>query len=158
MNAHTTAEGWNWHDRYGRMNGEGRVRVQEMNASTEPPPFGTIAQFSFAVTDSQGFAIAHCKNPSIPMSVEQIEAHTRRIAAALNSCKGLPTEVLTQGAIQDLREFTEEIAKIIMVSGHNLCSTATEAERTAFISGIINVWNNKGLTVTDKLRGESLCE
>lgn len=44
-------------------------------------------------------------------------------------------------ASPDLYAFAEAFESVIKGSGHNLCSTATEAERTAFISGILNVWN-----------------
>lgn len=50
----------------------------------------------------------------------------------------------------DLYDFAKAIEKVVMNSGHNLCSTATEAEKTEFISGIINAWNNGGFSAICK--------
>ncbi len=55
-------------------------------------------------------------------------------------------------AAPDLYNFTKAIENVVMNSGHNLCSTATEEERTEFISGIINAWNNGGFASICKLQ------
>jgi len=45
-------------------------------------------------------------------------------------------------AAPDLLKLAKDLEKVILSSGHNLCSTATNEERTKFISGILDVWNN----------------
>ena len=56
-------------------------------------------------------------------------------------------------ASKDLYAFAEAFEVVIKSSGHNLCSTATEAERTAFITGILNAWNTN-FPALDKARGK----
>ncbi|QOX80883.1 hypothetical protein FY034_17835 (plasmid) [Trichlorobacter lovleyi] len=56
-------------------------------------------------------------------------------------------------ASQDLYAFAEAIEAVVNASGHNLCSTATEAERTAFISGVLGAWNGN-CSALDKARGK----
>lgn len=44
----------------------------------------------------------------------------------------------------NLLRFAKAIEQVVVGAGHNLCSTATEEERTRFISGILDAWNNGG--------------
>lgn len=52
-----------------------------------------------------------------------------------------------------LLRFAEAVEQVVLSSGHNLCSTATAEERTRFISGIIDAWNNGGYEALDQTRG-----
>ena len=56
-------------------------------------------------------------------------------------------------AAPDLLGFSLAIQRVVRSSGANLCSTATEAERSAFISGIVDAWNNGGYDAIDKATG-----
>ena len=46
------------------------------------PHVGSASRFSFAVSDSQGFIVAHCTNTLITMSTERSEANARLISKA----------------------------------------------------------------------------
>lgn len=56
-------------------------------------------------------------------------------------------------AAPDLFGFSLEIQCLVRSSGANLCSTATEPERSAFISGILDAWNNGGYDAIAKATG-----
>jgi hypothetical protein len=79
--AHTPAP-WNWHDSSGRKNGKGEPIGIGRGITGDEPPLGSLSRFSFAVSDSAGFCVAHCTNALVTMSTATSEANARLIAAA----------------------------------------------------------------------------
>ncbi len=59
----------NWHDRYGRKNGTGPVPKNGLKDA----PTGQANYFSYTVSDSQGFVVAHCTNALVTMTAERSE-------------------------------------------------------------------------------------
>jgi hypothetical protein len=80
-------ERWHWHDRFGRKDGVGEPIP--FNALREGPKMGNCSPFSYAVSDDNGFVIAHCSGPLITMSSERSEGNARMVAASLQMLKAL---------------------------------------------------------------------
>ena len=53
-------------------------------------------------------------------------------------------------AAPDLLKFAKAIQGIMFITGHNLNSTATRKDRSAFISKIIGAWNQLGIEAIRK--------
>jgi hypothetical protein len=77
-----TPEPWNWHDAFGRKNGQGPTIGIGRGICGDEPRIGSCSRFSFAVSDNQGFVVAHCTNPLITMSDKRSEANARLISKA----------------------------------------------------------------------------
>ena len=73
---------WNWHDAFGRKNGQGQPLGIGTGITGDVPPVGSASRFSFAVSDRQGFVVAHCTNALITMSEKRSEANARLISKA----------------------------------------------------------------------------
>lgn len=56
-------------------------------------------------------------------------------------------------ASDDLLTFARSIEKVLVSSGHNMLSTASEEKKNSFISQIIDAWNAH-YSVLDKLEGK----
>ncbi len=56
------------------------------------------------VMDEKGASIADCTPGNPYMTPAEAEANARRIAAAVNACKGIPIEALEANVVQDLLE------------------------------------------------------
>jgi hypothetical protein len=77
-----TPGNWNWHDAFGRVNGKGEPTGIGIGITGDAPKVGSCSRFSFAVTDDEGFVVAHCTNALITMSSDRSEANARLMAAA----------------------------------------------------------------------------
>ncbi len=73
---------WNWHDSFGRVNGEGPPKGIGRGITGDEPRIGNCSRFSYAVSDADGFCVAHCTGPLVTMSTERSEANARLIAKA----------------------------------------------------------------------------
>lgn len=78
---HTPAP-WHWHDSCGRKNGKGEPIGTGRGITGDEPEIGSLSRFSFAISDSNGFCVAHCTNALVTMSTETSEANARLMAAA----------------------------------------------------------------------------
>lgn len=67
-----------WHDRFGRKDGQGDA---PSSGFTEVPA-GQCNRFSFAVSDNEGFVVAHCTNALVTCSSDWSEANAKLFAAA----------------------------------------------------------------------------
>lgn len=56
-------------------------------------------------------------------------------------------------AAPDLLTFAQAIESVVMSTGHNLNSTATREERSAFISRILKAWNTNHAAITKATEG-----
>ena len=82
MKTQHTPGKWHWHDAAGRKDGKGEPTGIGRGLTGDEPKPGNLSRFSYAISDEQGFCVAHCTGPLVTMSSERSEAHARLIAAA----------------------------------------------------------------------------
>jgi hypothetical protein len=94
---------WHWHDAFGRKDGQGEPTGIGRGIAGDEPKTGSCSRFSFAVSDDQGFVVAHCTNALVTMSSDRSEANARLISKAPEMYETLKeAEALLNGPIADL--------------------------------------------------------
>lgn len=81
MSDHTPGE-LHWHDAFGRKDGQGEPLGIGRGVTGDEPQLGNCSRFSYAVSDEQGFIVAHCTGALVTMSSRRSEANARLFAAA----------------------------------------------------------------------------